>query len=402
MNLADMLSYADITDLVQIAESYECEYKGHSKNMLIQSILSAVQYRKALESRVSEMSGNDLRFLNSLLFETQKSYSLEELKARALGGDTTPMMLQSVLTPQQSREVTPTAIKQKRSARNQATPKAVAPPTPEESARHAISRFKRFGWLFNGYSQHTRYLYQVPEDVKSQLRVVLEQRYQKQLIACEEPPVYRDERGLIQDDVTLMLRFVREHEPPLTSEGVMYKRQLGQLLDLLSVVESVPTRAGWRFGYGRHFQEYPDRFSLIYDFAYSQGYIKEQQDRLFLTPKGHEVAETQHYDDLPAIYRYWLRLYKMPIPNLMTLVQWTMRLSADWITVASLDLILHPIIRSYYYDSSRDILEKRVLTILMHLGVIRWGETAEGQSVIRRTPQGYALVNDAYRQQYID
>src|SRR5262245_13949368 len=87
MNLADMLVYADIAELTAIAETYDCTCSSHSKNELIQSILSTVGRRDVIESRVSEMTAADLRFLNSLLFESRGSYSLEELKARALAGD---------------------------------------------------------------------------------------------------------------------------------------------------------------------------------------------------------------------------------------------------------------------------------------------------------------------------
>src|SRR5690348_3272925 len=85
MNLADMLCYADIVQLTRIAETYDCRCSGHSKNELIQSILTAVHRRESLELRVGEMSEDDMRFLNSLLFESRTAYSLEELTARAFG-----------------------------------------------------------------------------------------------------------------------------------------------------------------------------------------------------------------------------------------------------------------------------------------------------------------------------
>jgi len=53
---------------------------------------------------------------------------------------------------------------------------------------------------------------------------------------------------------------------------------------------------------------------------------------------------------------------------------------------------LQPLVRSYYYDTSRDVFERRVLTMLMHLGVVRWGETAAGESVVRVTAQGKKMA----------
>lgn len=386
MNLADMLCYADIAELTRIAETYDCTCSSHSKNDLIQSILTTVQRRDVMESRVEEMTGNDLRFLNSLVFESRKTYSLEELKARVLSNE--PLTKKEPIT----ENLINTAVVTKRTRKGKNI-LPHQPQSPEESARSAIARFKRFGWLFNGFSQQTRYLYQVPEDLKSRLCDVLERQYRKTLVLTEEPPVYRDERSLILEDLVHFLKYVRNHDIPLTSDGVLYKRQLSQALELLSVSESIPTRGGWRFGYGRRFRDYPDRFSLLYDFAYYEGYIEEKQERLLLTDLGHQLSVGAVNPDASKLFRFWSRLYKGPIPNLTALVQWIMRLSDQWVTVESLHQVLQPLIRPYYYDTQKDILERRILTMLMHLGIVRWGEMTEGESVIRLTPQGKILVS---------
>nr|WP_313779191.1 hypothetical protein [Paenibacillus larvae] len=62
MNLADMLSYADIQELKKIASTYSCECNSHSKNELIQSILSTVNRREVFEERISRLSMEDIRF----------------------------------------------------------------------------------------------------------------------------------------------------------------------------------------------------------------------------------------------------------------------------------------------------------------------------------------------------
>ncbi|MCD9021180.1 hypothetical protein [Cohnella silvisoli] len=388
MNLADMLCYADIAELTRIAETYDCTCSSNSKNDLIQTILTTVQRREVMESRVGEMTGNDLRFLNSLMFENRSAYSLEELKARALGGE--PIKVEQTAISKAEIPALKTAGSRSRKGKNTAPP---PPPGPDESARLAISRLKKFGWLFNGFSQQTRYLYQVPEDVKTRLREVLEKRYRSSLVFTEEPPAYRDERSLIMDDIVHFLRYVRDNEIAVTADGVMYKRQIAQALELFSVNETIPNRGGWRFGYGRHFRDYPDRFSLLYDFACHQGYIVEEPERLTLTVEGRRLADGLENPDPTKLYRFWLRLYKGPIPNLTTLTQWVMRLSSDWVTVDSLYQILQPLVRSYYYDTQRDILERRVLVMLMHLGIVRWGEMTDGVSVIRITPQGVMLIS---------
>lgn len=388
MNLADMLCYTDIAELTRIAEAYDCTCSSHSKNELIQSILTTVQRRDVMESRVSAMTGNDLRFLNSLVFEKRASYSLEELKARALAGEST--LADQTTVSKDMLIVTPQAGSRSRKGKNIVQK---PPPSPDETARLSISRFKKFGWLFNGYSQQTKLLYQVPEDVKDRLCDALERRYREILVSVNEPPVYRDERSLFVEDIVHFLRYVRDNDLPLTSEGVLYKRQITQALDCFSIQETIPTRGGWRFGYGRRFRDYPDRFSLLYDYSFYEGYIIEQPESLTLTSEGRNIADGLVKPNPTKLYRFWLRLYKGPIPNLSTLVQWVMRLSTEWVTVDSLNLILQPLIRSYYYDTQKDILEHRVLNMLMHLGIITWGETEDGDQVVRITPQGKMLVS---------
>ncbi|MBB6735445.1 hypothetical protein [Cohnella zeiphila] len=384
MNLADMLCYADIDQLTRIADTYRCECSSHSKNELIQTILMTVQRRDVLESRVDDMSENDLRFLNSLLFERRAAYSLEELTARAQTA--APEGEEAKGTEARTEPDKPKG--RKRAARKQPEP----PPQPESSARSAIARFKRFGWLFNGFSHQTRFLYHVPEDVKRRLCDALDQRYRMLLDIREEPPVYRDERGLAASDLKEFLRFVQRNDVPLTTEQAMYKRQIQQVLELMSVSEQLPGKSGWRFGYGRRFRDYPDRFSLLYDYGCYAGWIAELPERLELTEEGAKRAAGERPVDPLDLYRFWLRLYKGPVPNLISLVHWISRLAGEWTTVSSLGQILLPLIRPFYYDTPEDVLRSRVLAMMMHLGLLSWGETAEGEAVVRMTPQGRQMV----------
>lgn len=412
MNLADMLCYADIEQLTRIAESYACECSSYSKNELIQTILSTAHRKDALESRIGEMNRDELRFLNSLLFENRTAYSIEELTARAMGegGEAArPAFGQTASRQENERDARLTNQQQLASAppmrqekslppKKKRTPSKMElsaeprPPTPEEAARQAIARFKRLGWLFNGTSAHTRYLLQVPDDLKMRLRDTLERKFRAPLQICEEPPVYRDEQGLLPVDLLQLLKYAQDHDMPLTSDGTLYKRQLGQVLDCLSITEAVPGKGGWRFGYGRRYRDYPDRFSLLYDYAWYNGLIREQAEWLTLTDEGRAYLGGGERPDTPQLYRFWLQLYKGPIPNLHSLVQWIGRLASDWVTVGSLHDVLAPLIRAYYYDGPREILERRTLLMMMHLGLLRWGQTEEGEAVVRMTRTGLAIV----------
>ncbi|WP_217597522.1 hypothetical protein [Cohnella sp. GbtcB17] len=402
MNLADMLSYADISQLSGIAEVYQCECSSHSKNELIQSILSAVQRREVLARRVEEMSVGDLRFLNSLLFEKRAAYSLEDLTARAaLAADLAPAQGGDARQQTEggaSKSNGAAAVKAASSKRTGAGGRKKAkqqdePASPADERRSAIARFKRYGWLFGGITQQTRYLFHVPEDVKKRLSDAIEERFRGGVVFRDEPPAYRDERGMMAGDLERMLKFVRDHDMPLTAEGYLYKRQLQQLLDTFSVMEQAPAKTAFRFGYGRRFKEYPERFSLLYDYAYYSGLLLEEEGELKISDSGKEMADGKASCDPAELYRFWLRLYKLPVPNLQALTQWVMRLSRhSWVTVASLGSTLLPLVKPYYYDSEKSVFEQRTLAMMLHLGLLRLGETAESEAVVTMTPQGVVLV----------
>ncbi|MGX4584823.1 hypothetical protein [Paenibacillus chitinolyticus] len=352
MNLADMLSYADIHDLNRIADTYACECNMHSKNELIQSILTTVSRRDIFEERVDALTMEDLRFLNTLLFEERGLFSLEELVARV----------------QQAK-----FLKEEKENSN---------------PRDTISKFKKHGWLFHGYSQQTKYLFQVPNDLKRRFGDLLTRNYKSRLIYTNDPAVYREEHTLMADDVLQLMRYIRDHEVLLTHEDVMYKRQLSQILGGMAVKEELVGKTAWRFGYGRKFKEYPNRFSLIYDYCFFQELLQERGGLLHLTEKGAEMTDAGIKPGQDELYRFWLRLYKGPVYNLQSIVQWTARLAGTWVTTASLAEVLCPLIRPFYYDTPESIFEQRIIAMMMHLGLLAVGEEEHAGAVVRITPLG--------------
>jgi hypothetical protein len=379
MNLSDMLGYADIGQLSRIANVYRCECNGNSKNELIQSILATVSRHDVFEEQISVMKLEEMRFLNSLLFETRESYSLEDLIARV----------------QQSRfglDVTAgdeaAGAKPKRGKKKQVH---VPPPSP----RDVIARFKHQGWLFNGFSGPNRYLFQVPRDLKTRFRDTLKRRFARELTYTEDPPMYRDEQELIKDDIKHLLHYAYHNEIQLSADGSMYKRFLQQLLDRMGVREEMPGKGSWRFGYGRHFNVYPDRFSLLYDYCCSSGYISENQAFLTVTEKGLERLKGAPPHEAESIVAYWLKLYKGPVTNLLSLVHWIHALAEEWVTTDSLKRVLFPFVKPYYYDQAEAIMETRLMTMMMHLGLLRIGEHPEHGTVVKMTKVGNAIISGA-------
>lgn len=359
MNLADMLSYADINQLLRIAEHYQCECDGHSKHALIQSILSKVYRKEGFQSILEQLDDEDLRFLNSFLFDRKNAFSLEELLARA--------------------------------KYTQFEKKDSPPPLGATSNRETIARFKSRGWLFNGISRDSRYLFQFPEDLKDSFCEMLQARFEDLLTFTSDPPVYREEGTLLAEDTLKFLRMVEHETFPLNGTGGLYKKSLISILQSLSVAEQPVSQEVWRFGYGRRFKEYPSRFSLIYDFTFFQGYIKENT-LLELTPLGQEKLQQAKAEDPLELYRFWLRLYRGPVYQLQELVQWIDRMASRWVSVKSLFLALRPFIRPFYYDDAQAVLEKRILRMLLHLGMVTLGEHPQAGAVVRMTSTGSRMV----------
>ncbi|WP_410768379.1 hypothetical protein [Fontibacillus sp. BL9] len=357
MNLADMLTFADIGQLSRIANHYQCECNGNSKHELIQSILQTIGRREFIEHHVEGMSLEDLRFLNGLIFDGRRQFSLEELIACA----------------QQSRFT--------EDARER------------ESPRDVISRFRQRGWLFQGMTHNTRYLFEVPEDLKRRFREALEHRFKAAVVtAGGEPAVYREEPDLLSQDLILFLRYVQEHEIPLNNEGVMYRRNQLQILEKLHISEPLVGK-GWRFGYGRRFKDYPNRLALLYDYASHNKWIREDVDRLCLTAAGELFLEEERREPMLHFVSFWLRLYKGPIPNLLSLMYWIERCSREWVTTTSLYARMSALIKPFFYDSPESIFEERILVMMLHLGMVRLGDDGQGERYVQTTPFGKSAVH---------
>src|SRR5690606_35904124 len=86
---------------------------------------------------ISELTDGEIGLLNRLLFDRRSYYSLEELTA---------FVSQAV---------------KERPGRAGGEEEG-----QEISPREMIAKFRRRGWLFNGHSQQTKYLFRMPEDIK--------------------------------------------------------------------------------------------------------------------------------------------------------------------------------------------------------------------------------------------
>ncbi|MEK5061270.1 hypothetical protein BK126_11920 [Paenibacillus sp. FSL H7-0326] len=352
MNLADLLTYADIGQLNRIADHYECSSKTNSKHELIQSILITLGSKSFVEEQVEKLPIGHLCFLNALLFDPRASFSMEELTALA----------RQAIDPKGGQ--------------------------PVSFFRDIIVHFTKSGWLFNGSTHQTRYLYQVPNDLKVKFLRILQERFLHSMVNINEPSAYRDEHHLLAEDLRQMLKFIDQYEIPLNQEGFMYRRTQQQLMEFLNIQESLLGKGGWRFGYGRTYKEYPDRLALLYDYAYHHRYVTEHDGLLELTSEGRASMEKALEEEMIQLFRFWLRQYKGAIPNVASVVYWIGRCAERWVTVSSLLESIGDLVHPFYYDSKEVVFMQRILQMLLHLGMIRCGDSEQEGQAIQMTAWG--------------
>ncbi|MFD2371749.1 hypothetical protein ACFSO0_17640 [Brevibacillus sp. GCM10020057] len=345
MNLAEILVYTDIRQLHQIANHYGCECNPHSKNDLITSLLSSLRHRLTISQEVEQLTSEETHFFLLLFLDKRTVMSLEDLLAKA--------------------GIVLDCSKEKR----------------QEEARRYIAAAMRRGWIFPAKSK-TVGMYQIPSDIREPyLQGWLERWRGEHRLVTPGPKAYRDEGTALCDDIMQFLQFLQQAPLPLTAEGGMYKRHQQQLFQFLHVKEEPLQPQKWRFGYGLHFDQYPDRFSLLYDYCYFHKWIEEADGCVAITDEGRERLqlsyEDQHYHDL---IRFWMRLYKRAIPNLPMLVQLIPLIAAGgWVSLQTLQETLLPWIKEFYYDEPSNILMNRVCKMMVHLGLLRVGQDDDGQ-----------------------
>ncbi|EGK13948.1 hypothetical protein ACFQ5F_17065 [Kroppenstedtia eburnea] len=356
MNFADLLTYADIDHLKRMASHYGCERESHSKNGLITSLLYHLGGSSRLRGELDSLTPAQFRFLQQLCFDSRKLFSREDLlgKGRSAvdGGEETP--------------------------------------------RDLLILGLRKGWIFPGVTGRNRTLFEVPEDLRQRYLRLFAEVYRGQG-EMSEPAVYRNEEGLLAEDLHSFLLFLARQEVRLTQDGAIYRQQQRQILKTFHVDEEPVEGKGWRFGFGRRYHQYPDRFSLLYDYAYYKGYILEEETEgvLRLSESGLGKIHNSNHDGEEGreLYRFWLRLYRKPIPRIAVVVKWIDLLAqGGWYRSREVKKVVGDWLDTYYYETGEDLFQ-RILKMMLHLGLARIGETSSGEQGLRMNVTGHRWVS---------
>lgn len=337
LKLSEHLLYRDIKELGQMANFYECDCNRNSKLELVQSIHFQLLNRKVCQQEIEKIDASLLLFITYLYLQKETSFHVDEMVAK---GNYICKLLQI-----------------------------------EEQTRSWLAQLLKMGWLFPVSHQYQTEIH-IPIDLKSILEPVLLHYWNKQLLGVEGDSstlTYRDEHLIIMKDLAILLQYLQKEAVPLTTEGYIYKRNQQQLMQQFRIQEELVTDHTWRFGYGRRFPGYPSRLALIYDFAFSKGWITEENTSLTITSQGLQVLETIK-EDTELIYKelisYWLKIYKLPIPLLPFIIPFMYKImQGEWIEMGSIKKIMQKWLLPYYYDDTSSIFQQRIIQMLLHLGL---------------------------------
>ncbi|WP_339062739.1 hypothetical protein [Tepidibacillus marianensis] len=357
MNLAEMLLFADINHISNIAEYYQCQCDHHSKQEMIQSLIYKILHKQTMVDQMTQTDQTEKSYVLLLYLDQRNQYTMEDLIAK---GKKAIQLHQSTQKP-----------------------------------RDLILLSLRKGWIFQGVGRKNSLVYLIPEDLKIKTLEFIRHHFLQQMNNLCDLPFYRDEKHLLVADFHIFLKFLASEEVLLTGDGNIYKRQQQLLFNQFSVPEKTIKKQGWRFGYGRRYNEYPDRFSLLYDYCYYKKLIEEDENGfLNITDFGRNYVGNLYLDEIAMdIYQFWVRLYKASIPYLPFIVQLIDLLATErWILLKDIEKTILFWLKDHYYETKEIIFTERVIKMLHHIGVIQIGQN-HGKSYIRVTKEGHHMIH---------
>ncbi len=365
MRLSECLNQSDISRLRRIAVRQAISCSLYSKNALLQAILASHAEPEHLPTRLQSISGEALQAIQEIALDGRLSYAEEELFA----------VLQRVASGP-------------RPARDQ-----------DNGAPSLLSELLEEGILFE-LGRPSRKTYVCPSDVWKRLSAITAQALRDGVQRyAHEPVLYRfDGSAMARDAVTCLLFFGRQ-DVKLTQDGVIFKRQQNQLLQLLEIAEEpLPAHTGWRFGFGRRFHDYPDRFALIYDHLCVEGcIIEEPQGQLRVDRDASAAYMSQTEDERSrALLLFYVRTYRSAIRTLTRVVARIGQLTArDWVYGESMLQALGDLITDYYYEPKASVFDRRIMQMLVCLGVLMKGQGENGAPVYKLSVPGALRLNQA-------
>lgn len=357
MRLSECLNSSDITTLRKIADAYAFDCSKSSKNALMQEIIHHFQNRTFITHALQALKEQTYReALSQLMLESRQEFSREEVLA----------LVRRTIQPKK-----------------------------EGHDLKWMNRLLAEGWLYRLNSKGGRQYFFIPEDLRRTTRECLAQSLQQRVRVAEQPPIiYREENLALVRDTVVFLHYLSRHDLRITKDGTIMKRGQQEIFALLEIKEEPLGKVAWRFGFGRRFHEYPDRFALLYDYCYARELIGETADGFVVWgAEAQAWLEQEEKARAEDIFRYWRLLYRRPIPQLRLCVNLIANAAREeWVYSASLNELLAPYVKDYYYEQATTVMEQRIYNMLVHLGLLAHGQLSDGAAVLKVTALGRELL----------
>ncbi len=355
MRLADCLNQSDFTNLQKIAKRHALSCPLYSKNTVLQEILSRFFEPHYVEQRARLVSPQAQKALEQVVLDGRTTFVKEELTG----------LLKDVCGNVENERKAVSSI---------------------------LNELIQEGFVFEHFTASS-VTYLCPEDVWIKLREntyhILQTRVQK---AAMTPVIYRYDETAAARDAAVLLFFVAKQPIKLTQEGVIFKRSQQQIAQLFEVSERPLNSSNvWRFGYGRRYHDYAERFALLYDHLYDEGCLFEQEDgTLVVNPVKCDTYLKQSDEERAYhIFLYWLKTYRQAIKNIRRIVAQIAQMAGhDWIYAESLKAILQSQVREFYYESAEQVYELHVLQMLVYTGALMRGQGESGTVLYRLSKLG--------------
>lgn len=212
--------------------------------------------------------------------------------------------------------------------------------------------------------------------IPSQLKQVIIRLFKKPFIesALYGPESPNDETTTIKlvEDLLTFVDYVADKPLSLTKAGSLHKKDYLLLMKKFEVQEELPNEQ-WRFGYGRRFYHYPDRFSLLYDYCFKNGWTIEEDGQLKVTKKISQLEKMTVTDLMNGLIRYWLKLYKRPVPTIGFLYSFVIDILNEIDTIEESVFVdyLKSFVEEYYFDDAEKIIKARLLKMLEQFQLIK-------------------------------
>lgn len=341
MNLTQCLLYRDIAELRELASIYKCSCNRNSKLELVQTLHHHIMNQANCRNLLAESEQDLLYFVTYIFFQPVRQFRVNELMAKG-----------SLLAKIINKEI-----------------------MPRQLVRDLLKR----GWLFPSPAKYHVQL-EIPLDLHKVMKKALVHywltHFKIEINDAGFDSGYRDEGDLIVRDLLVFLKEIEQHSLPLTMEGYLHKRKQQMIIQKFHIEESLIREKSYRFGYGRRFPAYPNRFALIYDFCFAQGWLMEEDGYLSLSEPGKQFLEKQALNQLKRLHQqiitFWIHTYSKPIACL-PFIYCFIKACLEAVTIQREDLfkLVSIWLNTYYFDDLESVFQQRIIRMMLHLGIIQ-------------------------------